>query len=125
MKVTRIFTASDGQSRFEDVDLPLRPRGEIGNLSDEVAVTGLIFRETGGDYDYDWHRAPQRQFIVLLDGEIEIETGDGTRNFRAGEILLVEDTTGRGHRTRSVDRRPRRSLFLPLADDFTLTENNK
>ena len=52
---------------------------------------------------------------MLLDGEIEIETGDGEkRRFSGGDILLVEDTTGRGHRTRPVDGRTRRSLFIPL-----------
>ena len=67
------------------------------------------------EYDYDWHRAPQRQFIVLLDGEIEIEVGTGEiRRFRGGEVLLVEDTEGQGHRTRSIGEAPRRSLFLPL-----------
>lgn len=37
----------------------------------------------------------------------EIETGDGEkRRFRGGDILLVEDVTGRGrHRTRRVNNR--------------------
>ena len=75
----------------------------------------MIFRETPGDYDYDWHPAPRRQYIVLLDGEIEITVGGGeTRRFRGGDVLLVEDTTGRGHRTRAVDGRPRRSIFITL-----------
>ncbi|HEY5895549.1 MAG TPA: hypothetical protein VIT91_20200 [Chthoniobacterales bacterium] len=116
MKITCVENDADGRSRFREWDIPLVPSGDIGALSALVPVTGVIFRETGGDYDYDWHRAPQRQFIVLLDGEIEIETGSGEiRRFRGGEILLVSDTEGRGHRTRSVDGRLRRSLFLPLA----------
>jgi hypothetical protein len=31
-----------------------------------------------------------------------------------GDILRVEDIEGRGHRTRTVNDQPRRSLFLPL-----------
>jgi hypothetical protein len=51
----------------------------------------------------------------MLDGEIEIETGSGeTRRFSGGDLLLVEDTTDRGHRTRSVDGKLRRSLFIPM-----------
>ena len=54
----------------------------------------------------------------MLDGEIEIETSDGeTRRFSGGDILLVEDVDGRGHRTRTVNNQPRRSLFLPLVSD--------
>jgi len=47
------------------------------------------FRRNEPGYDYDWHLAPQRQFIMLLDGVIEIEVSDGERQtFRRGDILL-------------------------------------
>ena len=115
MLVTRIFTGPDGKTHFGDVEIPLQDAGAIGRLSNVVPTTGVIFRETPGDYDYDWHPAPRRQYIVLLDGEIEITVGDGqSRRFRGGDVLLVEDTAGRGHRTRSVDGRVRRSLFIAL-----------
>jgi hypothetical protein len=115
MKVTRVWEDAKGVSHFGEVEIPLRDAGDIGRLSELQPAAGVIFRETGGDYDFDWHRAPRRQYVVLLEGEIEIEVGDGeTRRFRGGEILLVEDTTGRGHRTRSVDGRLRRSLFIAL-----------
>lgn len=115
MNITRIYSDSDGKSYFEDIKIPLRDAGKIGKLSPIQAATGIIFRETDADYDYDWHTAPQRQYIILLDGEIEIEVSDGTkRRFRSGDILLVEDTTGRGHKTRTVNNQPRRSVFVKL-----------
>jgi uncharacterized cupin superfamily protein len=115
MRVTRIYSAADGATHFADLEIPLAHAGTIGRLSDRVAATGVVFRETPGDYDYDWHPAPRRQYVVLLDGEIEITVGDGeTRRFRGGDVLLVEDTTGRGHRTRTTDGRPRRSIFITL-----------
>ena len=50
-----------------------------------------------------------------LEGEVEIEVGDGTRRIlRAGDILLAEDTTGQGHISRAVAGKPRRSLFIVL-----------
>lgn len=115
MKVTRVFAGPDGESHFGEVEIPLKDSGDIGRLSEIVPATGVLFRETGGDYDFDWHHAPRRQYVVLLDGEIEIETSDGEkRRFRGGEVVLVEDTTGRGHRSRSVDGKVRRSLFVAL-----------
>lgn len=115
MVITRIYETPDGESHFEEIEIDLEDAGEIGRLSQRYPAAGVIFRETSPDYDYDWHRAPERQYIVLLDGEIEIEVGDGERRrFRGGDILLVEDTTGRGHRTRTVDGKTRRSLFIPL-----------
>jgi hypothetical protein len=115
MRVTRIATRADGETQFSDVEIPLADAGAIGRLSEILPATGVVFRETPADYDYDWHPAPRRQYIVLLDGEIEITVGDGeTRRFRGGDVLLVEDTEGRGHRTRTVDGRTRRSIFIAL-----------
>ena len=52
---------------------------------------------------------------MLLDGEIEIEVSGGERKiFRGGDVLLVEDVTGKGHRTRVTNNRPRRSVFVTL-----------
>lgn len=115
MNVTRVFASEDGESHFEDVEIPLHDAGEIGMLSESIAARGIIFRENDPTYDYDWHHAPRRQYVVLLDGEIEIEVSDGAkRRFSGGDILLVEDTTGKGHRTRAVNAQPRRSVFITL-----------
>ncbi|MDQ3814058.1 MAG: hypothetical protein M3347_08910 [Armatimonadota bacterium] len=115
MKMTRLFTGTDGATHFEDVDIPLEDKGDIGRLSARIPATGIIFRETGADYDYDWHPAPQRQYIIMLEGEVEIEAGDGTiRRFVPGDILLVEDTTGRGHRSRAVNDQARKTVFVTL-----------
>ncbi|TYO96117.1 hypothetical protein EDC39_11564 [Geothermobacter ehrlichii] len=120
MRVTRLYTGDDGESRFEDIEVELADAGPIGFLSPAVPVGRLIFRLTDGDYDYDWHNAPERQYVIMLEGEVDIEAGSGeVRRFGPGDILLVEDVDGRGHRSRAVDGRPRRSLFitLPPKDD--------
>jgi len=115
MAVVRIFTGPDGKSHFEDVRVPLKDGGKIGFLSERVAATGIVFRETGADYNYDFHVAPRRQFVVNLEGEVEIEVGDGSKRLlRSGDILLAEDTTGQGHISRAVAGKPRRSLFVTL-----------
>jgi hypothetical protein len=116
MKVTRIFSDSDGVTHFDALEIPLASQGEIGRISAVQPGSGVIFRETEATYNYDWHPAPQAQWIVLLDGLIEIETGDGSkRQFGAGEILVVEDVAGRGHRTRQLSPGVRHSLFIPIS----------
>jgi quercetin dioxygenase-like cupin family protein len=95
--------------------IDLRDAGDIGRLSAAVAVREVVFRENAPDYDYDWHNAPVRQYIVLLDGNIEIEVSDGeVRQFSGGDVLLVEDTSGKGHRTRTTDGQRRRSVFIAI-----------
>ncbi|MFC2021456.1 cupin domain-containing protein [Chloroflexota bacterium] len=114
MKVTRLYTGADGKSHFEDVDVPLHETDE-DKRSDSVKATGIIFRETGGDYDLDWHNAPRRQYVIILEGSVEITAGDGTkRQLNAGDIMLAEDTTGHGHISRSVNNQPRKCIFVTL-----------
>ena len=117
MTVTRIYADAHGDSHFQDVHYDLHDVGPIGHLSAPIPATSVIFRENLPTYDYDWHTAPRRQFIILLDGRIEIQTSDGQiRTFGAGEVLLMEDTTGKGHRTRNLEPKKRRSIFIPLLD---------
>lgn len=116
MKITRIYTGDDGESHFEDIEVPLVDHGGgIGAISKLEGATGILFRETEGDYNFDFHNAPRRQYVINLDAAVEIEVGDGTKRVLGpGEILLAEDTTGRGHISRSADGKPRRSLFVTL-----------
>ncbi len=116
MKVTRIYTGDDKQSHFEDieVDIGLSPQGH-GLLSERFPATGVIFRETGGDYDLDFHNAPRRQYVVNLDGSVEITVGSGEKRvIGPGEVFLAEDTDGQGHISRAVDGKVRHSLWITL-----------
>jgi hypothetical protein len=120
MRVSRIYAGPDGNSHFEDLDVPLDP-ADYGSLSKVVQVQGLVFRETpvGGTFDY--HRPGNRQFVVTLSGLAEIEASDGTkRRFGAGDIMLADDTTGKGHITRDIEG-PRRSLFILLSPDVDVS----
>ena len=115
IRIVRIYTGPDNQSHFEDIDVPLKDAGKTGFLSEMVKAKGVMFRQTEGDYHYEFHTAPRRQYVVNLEGEVEIEVGDGTKRIlRSGDILLAEDTTGQGHISRAVAGKPRKSLFIIL-----------
>ncbi|SVE21792.1 uncharacterized protein METZ01_LOCUS474646 [marine metagenome] len=50
-----------------------------------------------------------------MEGSVEVEAGDGTKRvFGPGDIMLAEDTTGQGHRSRYLSGNPRRSIFITL-----------
>jgi hypothetical protein len=115
MHYTRIYADENGNSHFEKIHIPLLEKGIMGSLSLPIETRKLIFRETMADYDWDFHNAPERQFIVLLDGEIEITTSLGeVRRFAGGDILLVEDITGFGHKTEHIIQCIRKSLFITV-----------
>ena len=114
MKVTRIYADELGKSHFDEVEI--QSLGTLlGELRVSVSVSQLIFRETEGRHAQGWHCAPQRQFVVLLDGRAEVEVSSGEKRvFGAGDTILVEDTQGEGHKTTVLTKGRRRSLFIPL-----------
>lgn len=115
MKILRVYTGDDGRSHLEDIDVSLSIQGQFGFMSELHKAQGVIFRRTEGDYEVDFHNAPRRQYVVNLEGTLEIEVGDGSkRRLEPGDVLLGEDTTGQGHITRAVGGKPGRSLFIPL-----------
>ena len=115
-KITRLYTSLDGESHFEEMEIPIEDKGGIIRQSKSFRAAEITFIETDGDYNYDWHNVPNRRFVIQIEGELEIEVGDGTkRRFSPGDILLAEDTTGRGHITHTVNNQPRKAIVVSLA----------
>ena len=115
MKIHRLYADGNGETHFEDVEIPLTESTRAGRLSARLPATGIIFREVPPDYDLDWHPAPRRQYIINLDAGVQITASDGeTRRIGAGEVLLVEDTSGKGHLSKALDGRLRHCIFVTL-----------
>ena len=120
IRIARIYTGSDNESHFEDIEFAVEHKSDIsaqetGRHSAPIKVTSMFFREVKDYYEPFWHNAPGRQFVIIFEGELEIEIGDGIkRRFGPGSIFLAEDTEGRGHITRSVNNQPRKVAFIPL-----------
>ena len=69
--------------------------GAIGLLSRMIPCTSVMFRETPPTYNFSWHNAPRRQFIVNLDADVEITVSTGeTQIIKQGDVFFVEDTNG-------------------------------
>lgn len=117
MRYVRVLAGPDGESHFEDVEINA-DHATGAQLSAQIPASGVIFRRVSARDDPTTpHVAPRRQFVVLLEGELEVEVSDGeVRRFGAGGVLLVEDTAGRGHVTRALGGHDRITLFIPLAD---------
>ncbi len=111
---TRLYADEQGESHFEDVVVPGHADGAVV-AAEPIPLSSMIMREViGTGPDAVAHNAPRRQFIVHLEGAVEVETSDGERRrFGPGDVVLVEDLGGRGHVTRWLGQGPRRTLFLP------------
>ena len=115
MRIHNLYVDASGETHFRDIEVEWVEERNFSKLSARLPATGIIFRETSADYDLDWHPAPRRQYIINLDGAVKITASDGeSRIIGAGEVLLVEDTSGKGHLSKSVGGQMRRSIFVPI-----------
>ena len=115
MRIHNLYVDDDGETHFRDIEVEWTKDGPGGRMSDTLPATGVIFRETPGSYDYAWHPAPRRQYLVNLDAGVAISASDGeTRVIGAGEVILVEDTHGKGHCSKAIQGQLRHSIFIPI-----------
>ena len=115
MRIHNLYADDKGQSHWRDIEVEWAESRNFSKLSKRLSATGIIFRQTAGDYDLDWHPAPRRQYIINLDGGVRITASDGeARDIKAGEVILVEDTHGKGHLSKSLDGKLRHSIFVPI-----------
>ena len=116
MKVTRIYSDHSGETHFEDVDIPLKDlRGNILRMSEPLKASAMSFTALSGALAETWHTAPRKQAIIILNGEVDLGVSDGgKRRFGPGHVLVLEDTTGKGHTTHSVGGREREEVWVAL-----------
>lgn len=104
----RIYTDSQGDSHFDVVTVEqslvrAAPPAAPFYVSEDGAASKYRFYTFEPGWIGELHPAPTRQFLALLSGEVEMETTDGAvRRFGPGDLVLLEDTSGRGHVTRNT-----------------------
>jgi uncharacterized cupin superfamily protein len=114
VRYVRIYSAEDGGSRFEDIEVQGEPTHIVDGVppllvSGPFPVHAALFVAQPKDAT-DWraHVSPRRQWAILLSGRVAVTTTDGERReFGPGDVILAEDTTGQGH------------LSTPLTADVT------
>jgi quercetin dioxygenase-like cupin family protein len=115
MRIHNLYVDDKGETHFRDIEVEWKNEGPGGKTSATLKATGIIFRQTPGSYDYAWHPAPRRQYIINLDGAVEITASDGEKRvIGPGEVFLVEDTSGKGHFSKAVEGKMRHSIFVPI-----------
>jgi len=115
MRIHNLYVDANGVSHFRDIEVEWAEHKNFSKYSRRLPATGIIFRETAGDYDLDWHPAPRRQYIINLDAGVELTASDGEKRIiNAGEVVLVEDITGKGHLSKSIGGKMRKSIFVPI-----------
>lgn len=122
----RIWASEDGESHLEDVELAFNeseflPSAPSMLLTPQEKASGYFIARAPAGLELDWHAAPVRELAVYLTGQGEIEARDGTvRRLEPGTILLVEDTNGKGHKTRVTGTEEVLVVIVTLPDDGSI-----
>ncbi|MDQ1324656.1 MAG: hypothetical protein QG587_1992 [Chloroflexota bacterium] len=118
---TRITATPDGGSRFADDVVGLEdgdfapPAPPLG-LGPVAGSRSVRFIGAPAGWDSPPHPAPARQWVVMIQGNVEATTTDGeVRRFGPGAAVFLEDTSGVGHRTRVVGDEPWLAIVVVLA----------
>jgi hypothetical protein len=121
-KYTRLFADEAGESHFEDITVELAlanfaPTAPPMGVSESMPARQSAF--IGGPVGWigDWHVSSARNLFVVLSGEWEIEASDGiSRRFSSPDVLLAEDTSGKGHRSRVISEDDSLALVVQLSE---------
>ena len=109
MKYLRLYADQDGESHVEEMQVEFNmqayaPPAPAFGISAAEDTARYIFVSFPADWTSGLHPSPRRQMFVVLSGHLVGETSGGTvMDLRPGDVVLMEDTTGKGHTARTMD----------------------
>jgi hypothetical protein len=118
----RLFTDAHGESHFQEVETELNsvefaPGIPPLLVSTELETTAASFFGAPAGWKSDWHPSSGRHLFAVLTGVWQVTASDGeVRRFAKGNVLLVDDTTGKGHTSRVIGDEDSLSLLVTLPD---------
>lgn len=120
----RLYADEQGESHFEDVAMELKAV-DFAPPAPPVLLSPFLPARQVGFFAVlpDWgggvlHPSPSRQLLVILSGRSQVTASDGTvRDLSPGVVLLLEDTTGRGHLARVTSDEPVLNVVVQMPSE--------
>jgi glyoxylate utilization-related uncharacterized protein len=103
-KLARLYADNDGLARFADEVItfnPTAPAVHELSVADSWATSGAVIVQAPPGGSHPEQPEARRNLVIVLSGEVEVTASGETRVGRPGDVLLVEDTTGTGHSSRT------------------------
>jgi hypothetical protein len=123
MKYSRVWTDEAGESHLADLTPTFI---DTENYAIGVPVVGLSPPLNAGVVHFvkfpagwvgDWHPTPTRQKYILVEGQMGGATSDGSELvLQPGDCGLLEDTSGKGHRSWTVGDKDAVMIMVTLPD---------
>ena len=116
-----LYTDNQGETHFAVKELEFEARQDIEGresitVSELKNVKGAVIYKLAGRAIEDWHTAPRRQFGFVIQGQADITASDGeVLRLSPGSVILLDDTTGKGHITAGVGDEDHIVLMVPVS----------
>jgi mannose-6-phosphate isomerase-like protein (cupin superfamily) len=119
----RMYTDDAGHTTFANVALPgppVRAEGVRNHMLRDIPATSVnIIELLERRPTLAPHPPPRRQWVIILQGAMEISTSAGERRrFAPGDCLLAEDMAGTGHETADVGEERLVTLNIGVPDSW-------
>ena len=121
MKVLRLYADALGESRFETTTMTMAlkefaPPAAPLRVSDPQPAQNYVILEVGAKWGGAVpHPSPARMMAFSLSGCTRVTASSGEAHiFVAGDCLLHDDTSGKGHSTEVMSDVPARWVFIRL-----------
>jgi mannose-6-phosphate isomerase-like protein (cupin superfamily) len=107
LKHYRIYADDSGESHLDQKEVKqslvnAAPPAPPFYVSAFNPASKYGFYSAPPEWTGNWHPAPAKQFMVLLSGALDVEVSDGdVVRLNPGDVLLVEDTMGKGHKSKN------------------------
>jgi quercetin dioxygenase-like cupin family protein len=118
LSYVHLYADTNGVSHFREEQFDFRST-RAGGPSMHSLSTGagaMLLHLKPGSVE-DWHNAPKRWYLIVVQGMSEVTASDGeVRRFGPGSVVFMDDTTGKGHRTRALGHTDHIAAVIPVAD---------
>ena len=116
MAYLHLYTDKDGVSHIKEERIAFSRARAGGPMIVQLAKTeGAAFLMLEAGAFEDWHPVPQRWVLIAVQGISEVTTSDGkVTRLTPGTVVLMDDTTGKGHQTRAIGPEDHVALVVPV-----------
>lgn len=106
VEISKLLADSSGETYFTTEKVEWMSWFYSGRRTLEKPVTNFQFYHLNAGLDMGLHPAPRKQFLLIIQGTLQIEASNGERRqFSPGSVLLVTDIAGtRGHKTSVIGK---------------------
>ncbi len=117
MKFISIYVDENGHSYFGEVDLPQTGNERRVSAKSQDVEYWRVSKTLPGHY-VDFKTVDDPQIISVMSGSMELTVSNGEKRYLSrGDMIVLKDTSGQGHCTRTVGHEPCQSLIIGMPAD--------